>query len=216
MRTSANIIQSPQDLAKYRVNRPGQLEVIRQSLYDYQVYLAAGQLQMSFFQVPQGQGGKTLADTNMNLAGSLPAGQQFLVQSIEVKFYASALPSTGPIADAVETGINDVSNVAKSGWLAFNVGSKNYLTESPLDRFPPKTRLDGWAALCTNLTTGAATQSKISYGVMAGRPYPVDPFILLESTQNFIVQLNWPAVIAVTGAARIGIILDGLLIRNSQ
>ena len=209
-------IHSSADLTKYRVNRPGQLEVLRQSFYDFQTYLQAGQTSMLFFQVPQGQSSKTKADTNMQLAGQLPAGQQFLVQSIEVKLYPSALPSTGPIADAVESLVNDMWNVGKSGWLEFNVGSKNYLTEAPLDRFPPKTRLDGWAALTSTLTAGAATQSKISYATFAGRPYPIDPYILLESTQNFAVQLNWPVAVAVAANARIGIILDGLLVRNSQ
>lgn len=209
-------IQSPLDLAKYRVNRAGQLEMLRQSLYDFQAYAQAGQTQLIFFQVPQGQSGKTFGDTNMSIAGSLPAGQQFLVQSIEIKFYPGSNPSTGPVADAPEPFVNDTWLFAKSGWLEFNVGSKNYLREAALDRFPPKTKLDGWASITSTLTAGAATEDRISYATLAGRPYPIDPYILLESTQNFNVTLNWPTAVALTNAARVGLVLDGVLVRNSQ
>ena len=210
-------IQTPNDLTKYRVNRPGQLEVLRQSLYDFQVYAAAGQLQLSFFQVPVGQAGKTEADTNMSLAGQLPAGQQFLTQSIEIYFFpGTILPGIGPIADVVDGFVNDVWAVYKGGWLKFDVGSKTYLQEAPLMRFPPKTRLDGWTGEATSLTAGAATLTRTSYAVAVGRPYPIDPYILLESTQNFKVDLKWPALVPVTNAGRVGVVLDGLLIRNSQ
>ena len=210
-------IQSAADLSKYRVNRPGQLEVLRQSLYDFQVYAQAGQTQLLFFQVPQGQSAKTKADTNMQLAGQLPAGQQFLIQSIEVYFFVgTVVPGVGPVANVIDSFANDVWAVAKGGWLELLVGSKNYLTEAPILRFPPKTRLDGWASENGNTTAGAALYTRTSYAVPAGRPYPIDPYILLESTQNFSVALQWPAAVSVTNAGRIGAVLDGLLIRNSQ
>lgn len=210
-------IQTPTDLSKYRVNRPGQLEVLRQSLYDFQAYAQAGQAQLSFFQVPVGQAGKTKADTNMTLAGQLPSGQQFLAQSLEVYFFpGTIIPGVGPVANLIDGFVNDVWAVYKGGWLEFTVGSKVYLTEAPIGRFPPKTRLDGWASENGNTTAAAALYTRTSYATPAGRPYPVDPYILLESTQNFTVQLNWPVAVAVTNAGRIGVIIDGLLIRNSQ
>lgn len=211
-------IQNPGDLAKYRVNRPGQLEVLRQSLYDFQVYAAAGQTSLRFFQVPIGQSSKTKADTNLSLAGQLPAGQQFLVQSLEVYFFpGTVLPGVGPVASVIDSFTNDVWKV-RSGvaHLEFNVGSKNYLTEAPLMRFPPKTRLDGWAGMADATTAAAALFNRTSYADAAGRPYPIDPYILLESTQNFDVTVTWPTVIPVTNAGRIGVMLDGMLIRNSQ
>lgn len=217
MSGKAIAIQSAADLAKYRVNRPGQLEVFRQSLYDWQTYAQAGQTNLTFFQVPVGQSSKTRADTNMTLAGQLPAGQQFLVQSIEVYFFpGTVLPGTGPVANVIDSFVNDVWAVYKGGWLEFGVGSKLYLIEAPIGRFPPKTRLDGWASENGNTTAGAALYTRTSYATPAGRPYPIDPYILLESTQNFSVALNWPTAVAVTNAGRIGCVLDGLLIRNSQ
>lgn len=210
-------IQNAADLTKYRVNRAGQLEVIRQTLYDFQVYAQAGQTSLSFFQVPVGQAGKTKADTNMQLAGQLPAGQQFVVQSAEVYFFPGTIvPGVGPVANLIDGFTNDVWAVYKNGFVEFQVGSKLYLTEAPVGRFPPKTRLDGWSSENGNTTAAAALYTRTSYAVFAGRPYPIDPYILLESTQNFNVTLSWPTAVPITNAGRIGVVLDGLLVRNSQ
>lgn len=208
-----------QDLEKYNVNRSGEFEAIRQSLYDFQTYAQAGQTQLIFFQVPAGQSSKTIADTNLELAGQLPNPKMHLVQSIEVLFYPSVLPSRGPIADEASIFLNDVYNLSKSGWLELFIGSKSYLREAPIGRFPPKTKLDGFAAVTTNTTIAAAMQSRDTYAVFSGRPYMVDPWILLKPTQNFQVTLNWPTAVALNAAdtaARIGIALDGVLYRNSQ
>ena len=215
---NAIAIQTPNDLSKYRVNRPGQLEVTRQSLYDFQAYAAAGQAQLAFFQVPAGQAGKTNADTNMLLAGQLPAGMQFLAQSMEVYFFpGTVLPGVGPVADVIDSFTNDVWEVTSGkAWLDFKIGNKLYLTEAPLMRFPPKCRLDGWAATTSATTAAAALMNRTSYASAAGRPYPIDPYILLESTQNFSVTLNWPALVVITNAGVIGVVIDGLMIRNSQ
>jgi hypothetical protein len=219
MNGKAIAIQGPGDLAKYRVNRPGQLEVLRQSLYDFQAYAAAGQSSLSFFAVPDGQSGKTKADTNMTLAAQLPAGQQFLAQSLEVYFFPGTLfPSIAPAtASTIDGFTNDVWEV-RSGvaFLELVVGSKNYLTEAPLMRFPPKARLDGWAGMSDGNVLAALGFNRTSYADAAGRPYPIDPYILLESTQNFNVKITWPTAVAITNAGRIGVVLDGLLIRNSQ
>lgn len=202
---------------KYAVNRKGQYEVLKQPQYDYQTYLAAGQTQMIFFQQPSGQGGKTLADTNMEGAGILPNPKRFLIRGIEIQFFPTvALPSTGPIADAADPFTNDVWKVFSSaGWLELYIGSKAY-TQIPINMAPPVNRLDGWAALTSTLTAGAATMSRIAYAAWAGTPFGMDPPLILEPTQNFKVTLNWPVAVPITNAARIGIHLKGLLYRQSQ
>jgi len=207
------------ELEKYNVNRAGEFEAVRQSLYDFQTYAQAGQTSLTFFQVPIGQSSKTLADTNMELAGQLPNPKMQLIQSIEIAFFPGVLPSIGPVADAPSAFVNDVYTVAKSGWLELFIGSKSYLREAPIGRFPPKTKLEGFSAIATSLTAGAATQSRDAYAVFSGRPYMVDPWILLKPTQNFQVSLNWPTAVALNAAdttARIGVIMDGVLYRNSQ
>jgi len=214
---------SSESLEKYNVNRSGQFEAVRQTLYDFQTYAQAGATSFTFFQAPVGQSSKTLADTNMELAGQLPNPKMFLIQSIEVYFFPSgtttALPSTAAIADANSSFVNDTYNVGRAGWLEFFIGSKPYLREAPLLRFPPKAKLDGFAAAATSLTAGAATQTQIAYAAWGGRPYMLTPPILLKPTQNFAVTLNFPTAVALTAnntTARIGVVLDGILYRNSQ
>src|SRR5262245_49346796 len=62
----------------------GTYDSLRQPLYD-RVTVTAGAIAVgnlsSFFAVPVGQGGKTNLDTNLNLAGQLPANHVFEVWS---------------------------------------------------------------------------------------------------------------------------------------
>jgi len=205
------------DLQQYNVNRPGQIEVVRQSLYDFQTYNAAGQTQLSFFQVPQGQSGKTKYDTNMEVAGSLPNPKNFYVTSIEILFYPDVLVDTFNAAAAANSAqADDVYTFAKSGYLDFFIGSKSYLTEAPLGVFPPKTRLQVNTAISSNSAT--VGEVKNEYATMSGQPYILDPGILLVPTQNFNITMNWPAAVALpsTVNARVGVRLNGFLYRNSQ
>ena len=209
-------------LARYSVNRPG-WEAIRQSLYDYQAYAAAGQTELAFFAVPRGQSGKTLSDTNMVLAGQLPANQEFLVQSIEIPFWPTvpAVAAQNPAAFGAQVAavlLNDSYLVGRTGNLRFIIGSKPYLEEAPLGRFPAKTFFHVEGAFADASTIAADLQSRIAFGYAAGRPYLISPVdLLLISNQNFEITLNWPeGVQAITNPGRIGIILDGILYRRSQ
>lgn len=210
------------DLNKHRVNRPGDREYLRQTFYDIQDYDSDGQQQLLFFQVPKGQGGKTIADTNMESAGTLPQPKFFQVESIEILFFPGVSPVQLGTEFAASEFANDVYTVAKSGSLKFFIGSKAYLEEAPLGRFPPKTRLETAfaATLQRSQDTAANAQDQITmdYAAFAGRPYRVEPHILLEPTQNFVVELNWPAAVALPSGVdgRIGVVMDGILIRNSQ
>lgn len=210
------------DLGQYDVNRANQYEAIRQSLYDYTSYAAAGQTQLQFFQTPVGQSSKTLADTNMRSAGQLPQPQFFLIESIEIKFYPGILPGQSATAFAESEFANDVYTAAKSGHAQLFIGSKPYLDEAPLDRFPPKTRLNVDAAYALQLkqtmAADAVEQLTMDYAVMSGRPYFMDPQVLLVPNQNFVFTLNWPTAVALPSgqAARIGVIFDGYLYRLSQ
>ncbi|MDE2020669.1 MAG: hypothetical protein KGJ13_10070, partial [Patescibacteria group bacterium] len=135
----ASPIPTRSQLDQYNVNRQG-WEGITNSLYDSAAYAAAGTPQLSFFNLPLGQGvgvgggAKTLSDTNMTLAGQMPANQEFLVQSIEVIFYpsvpnvAAAMPAAYG-AGAVATSVNDSWLFHRSGNLTFTIGAKSYLQE---------------------------------------------------------------------------------------
>lgn len=215
------------DAEKYRVNRSQEYEVTRQSLYDITTYAAAGQTSLTFFQLPLGQAGKTIADTNLELAGQLPAPKYFLVESIEIYLFPGDDPVTVQNSVAAPAAVatnfaNDQYAVEQSGSLNFFIGSKTYLEEAPLGRFPPKTRMETEFAFTNQSTTaGAETANQISgdYAAWCGRPYFLDPYkILLAPTQNFNVTLTWPTAVLLpsTADARIGVVLDGVLYRLSQ
>lgn len=240
---SGNFIPNMEVLSQYVVNREG-WEGIRQSLYDYMLYPAAGLSQASFFALPQGQGTtvqgvgvagattKTLSDTNMTLAGQLPAQQNFLVQSIEVMFYPNVYHVTNAVGNPATRAVTSAATLApsivndeyifrKSGNLVFTIGSKAYLQEAPMGRFPPKTNYGvqgafaGWSAATAPVDT-------MSVGALfpqsTGRPYMLHPAsLLLNSNQNFSITLNWPEGLqAITYPAKVGVVLDGFLYRRSQ
>ncbi len=228
--TSISGVPSYSDLAAYNVNRDG-WEAIRQSLYDSASYVAAGQPQLNYFSTPVGQGvgfgggTKTLSDTNMTLAGQMPANQEFLIQSLELAFLPSTpTPAAGADmpavfgAAAVAAQINDAYIFSRSGNLNLVIGSKSYLQEAPLLRFPPKAFFEVHGAASNATTAAAALASMVAYGSARGRPYMLQPANLrLVSNQNFGVSLNWPEGLQViANPARVFVILDGVLYRRSQ
>jgi hypothetical protein len=205
-------------LQEFDVNRRGEYEGIRQTFYDTTTYAAAGQTQLQFFQTPKGQLGKTVADTNMTVAGQLPQPQHFLVESIEILLFPGGDISTLGDATAASQFANDMYDVAKSGSLNFFIGSKTYLEEAPLGRFPPKTKLGVVGAKALSPTTVTDTDLQADYACWSGRPYYLDPPVLLVPNQNFSVTLSWPAAVALPSLvdARIEVVLDGILYRQSQ
>ena len=163
------------DLASHRVTVPGTQDAIYAPLYDSVAYAAAGQLQLTFFALPIGQGttsapgatgAKTEADTNLTNAGLLPKGNRFYCTGLEFTFLPGSNPGRGPLADGANTGLNwnDVYAVGKSGWVRFRIQNRDYIVDGPLINFPPVTRVAGAVAVATNLTSGAATMDEIEIG----------------------------------------------------
>lgn len=198
-----------QDLMSYSAYLKDAVEVIWQPLYDIQTYAQAGQASLSFFQVPAGQGGKTFADTNMMMPGQLPSGMNFLCTGVELQFFPAGTIET----TAANSFADDVYLVTKPGsWLELNLLQKNYLREAPLLNFPQQQGLVGFAA--TNITS-ATDGSLIEYARTAGPTYQISP-LRIPASQNFVVILQWPAVQAISAAAKIGIRLLGFTFRNAQ
>ena len=204
-----------QALKTYNVNRPGQVEVIWQPTYDFQVYPAAGVTQLTFFQTTVGTAGSTLATTNMEASGQFPRPKQFLVTGIQVFFEPGGAVAQAGIADGVaQENWNDVSDVMNgAGFMRFFIGSKDYLVDSPLSKFTQQFRLGGVANITGN--GSVATTTFIDYAVHSGKYYSITP-TKLPSNQNFNVSLNFPAVIAVAVDGNIGVLLDGFQYRLSQ
>ncbi|MGV0999704.1 MAG: hypothetical protein ACOYBQ_10290 [Fluviibacter sp.] len=227
------------DFAANRVTNPGQSEIFRNRLYDYLLMPAAGAAQLSFFGAAVGQGittalggvvgsAKSLWDTNLEMAGTLPSGKSYLIESIEVLFVPGSVatantytPQTiGVFAAAAAVTLfaatNDVNTFYQSGMLELNILSKNYLRETPLSAFPPKAWLDFSGAVGTNSATTSTIGTQITKAV--GRPYYLEPKITLQPAVNFEVLLKWPAPVALpsTFNGRVGVILDGCFMRASQ
>lgn len=209
-----NAVLPVESLKEFQVNRSGQQEVIRQPLYDYQTYAQAGQTSLTFFQIPVGQSGKTLADTNMENAGSLPAPKSFLLKGLEVVFFPGAEPGTYGAPDDADF-INDMNDVYESGHVQLFIGSKAYLDEAPIGVMPPSWGLGGFSSAADTTTAGADQQTLVNYARSVGRPYTVIP-MYIPSNQNFKVTINWPTAVAVTVAGRIGVRLLGDQYRLSQ
>ena len=228
------------DFNARRVTNPSQSEVIRQRLYDYQLYPTAGVSQLTFFQNPIGTGittalgatvgsAKTVADTSQELAGTLPSGKAFLIESIEVVFfpggssdantYVVAAPSqfNATASAGLTSQIQDINRIYQSGVLELNILSKNYVRETPILAFPPKANFNLDAAVASNAAVATGEVALVNMRA-TGRPYFVEPSIALQPAVNFEVVIKFPGVVSTPSGfnGRIGVILDGYTMRASQ
>ena len=224
--------------AQGSVVNPNQSEIIRNRLYDWQLYPAAGASQLSFFSLPAGQGvttalgatvgqSKSFWDTNMSGSGLLPSGQAYLIQSLEVAYMPGSVATANTYtpanlaqwaavsAAALSLQLNDVNTFYQSGLLELSINGKNYLRETPLTAFPPKTGLDISASNASNSATTAQVSALLAKA--AGRPYYLQPEITLKPAVSFTLTLSWPAPVAVPSGfnARVGVIFDGCFMRST-
>lgn len=214
-------------LNEHRVTVGNTNDVIWAPLYDFASYITAGQLTISFFANPQGQGtttapgatgAKSDADTNINSANQLGKGNEFYMTGKEILFYPPGNP--GEVDNGLTPGtfVNDVWLVSKSGVVTFKVGSdREYIHDGPIGNFPPVSRLAVASALA-GAVTGAVTTTntvEVSYAAMAGEPYTITP-LYIESNQIFTDKITWPALVAISAVGRIGTRLRGYLIRAAQ
>lgn len=228
MLPNAGGVPAAWQLSAYNVNLDD-WEAVRWSLYDSAAYPTTGIASLAYFQTPVGSGtgfgggAKTNSDTNMTLNGQLPRNQMFLIQSVELDVQTSTptVAATMPAAfgaQAAATQVNDAYIIRRSGNLTLQIGSKPYLQEAPLMRFPARSVFSIDAALADGTTLAGASQSRIAWGRADGQPYFLSPGdILLPENQNFVLTLSWPEGLqAVTSAARIFARLQGVLYRRAQ
>jgi len=198
------------------VQRTAELDVIVEPRYDTQTILAAGALTLTYFVLPIGQGAtnfgaatvtKQLADTNMDSAGQLPAGYNFVILGFR------AQPSYNMTAA-------DARLWSSGGTFIFTIGSKPFL-RVPLDTIPAGAGPAGMGG-----ATADATSRMVAHGTPTlsnGFSIARKPLTLMQ-TQNFTVVLNWvtlsPVTSTVPGQAAAGlpvrIYLDGYLKRYTQ
>jgi hypothetical protein len=192
-------------------------DVIVEPRYDT-LTAVTGSTILTFFQNPIGQGtgnfgaagsSKTLADTNMDLPGQLPAGYSFRIMGFRMAFVWSITMA-------------DVASVFNGAVFSFVVGSKPFVT------VPARTIPSGNAGFVSG-NAGSTAAANVAVGTsgwpMMGNSFstttkPLD----LKATENFKVALSWPgttptvtsAGFQTTPGLPITIYLDGFLYRPVQ
>ncbi len=206
-------------LEQYNVNVDGQPEVIWQPIYDMQTYASAGFTSQRFFSVPAGQAGKTFDDTNLETSAVLPVPINMAVTSIEVVFFPGNVIGSGDILPgAIGDNWNDIQAVHEAGHVSIVIGSKEYLLDAPLGKFPQAFRIAGGAALADHTTAAASAIQQIDYAVFAGPIYQIVPLRLI-SQQNFRCDLVFDnGVVALPSGndGRIGVRWNGFRYRLAQ
>jgi len=231
-------VLTPDYIQAHTVGVPGQKDVIWGPLYDSQAYPSAGALQFTFFALPQGQGtssapgvgavAKTVLDTNIITNNQLSLGNEFYAIGSETLFMPGVNNSTSTpfgiepgIGDEADTAVgafvNDIWNVGQGGVKVLTIGTdRKYINDTPLNMFPPATRLAGFAALAKPGATSTGLGAEISYAVWSGEPYTLVP-IYIQSTQQFTLQITFGAAIP-TNSQKIGRLIErlrGYLIRQA-
>lgn len=227
------------DVLQFATERPRDVEVVGQSLYDLQEYPAAGRSEFEFFSTPVGQGvsafaarAKTFADTNMEAPKQLPEGVAHLATAIYVQAYRGAFTAQSNTFSAGTAGNNTtniqdtVSAILEAGALTLTVGSKPLLQEAKLTRFPLPSRLMTDAALATNSGTAGMMTAiwNASLGHIADDQFQmpgvfvIDPPILIPPNQSFSVKIQFlPPIATITGGTMVlGVFLDGYRYRYAQ
>jgi len=217
-------------------------QAIRWQWYSYVTYPSAGSTELNFFGQVAGQAGVTLQDTNLPKAGSF--GQtHFQLKSISTDIQLAVNDVDGftranqASIDTRALASDYIGGFVQAGVLNFSVGARPFATIIKPSQYapPPGSPLDlsntfvNQISAAPNPAAGASavvgvpwvTQTKMRPNV-----YFTDPNILIEAEQQFNVKLNFPSgvvpVLATnvvndsTNPLKVGVILDGLLLRPVQ
>jgi hypothetical protein len=220
-------------------------QAIRWQWYSYVTYPAAGATELNFFGQVAGQAGVTLQDTNLPKAGSF-GQTHFQLKSISTDIQINDNNvdtfTRANIADidTHATATDYLGGFVQAGVLNFSVGARPFATIVKPFQYapPPGSPLDLENSYVNQIgavptATGGANQVVgvpwVSQTKMRSNVYFTDPNILIEAEQQFNVSIQFPSgavpvlatnVINIGGANanpyKIGVILDGLLLRPVQ
>jgi hypothetical protein len=217
-------------------------QAIRWQWYSYVTYPTAGASELNFFGQVAGQAGVTLQDTNLPKAGSF--GQtHFQLKSISTDIQirnndVDGFTLAAGVANTLDTfalASDFLNGFVQAGVLEFSVGARPFATiPKPFMYAPPPGSPNDYDNSYANQITAVPTAGTsqvvglpwVTQTKMRSNVYFVDPNILIEAEQQFNVKLSYPSgllpVIA-TGVAndstnplKVGVILDGLLLRPVQ
>jgi len=217
-------------------------QAIRWQWYSYITYPSAGATELNFFGQVAGQAGVTLQDTNLPKAGSF--GQtHFQLKSISTDIQIASNDVDGftranqATLDTRALASDFLGGFVQAGVLRFNVGARPFATiVKPFQYAPPPGSPLDYDNTYVNQISAAPVPAAgaaqvvgvpwITQTKMRSNVYFVDPNILIEAEQQFNVSLQFPSgivpVLATnvvndsTNPLKVGVILDGLLLRPVQ
>jgi hypothetical protein len=217
-------------------------QAIRWQWYSYVTYPTAGASELNFFGQVAGQAGVTLQDTNLPKAGSF--GQtHFQLKSISTDIQirnndVDGFTLAAGVANTLDTfalASDFLNGFVQAGVLEFSVGARPFATiPKPFMYAPPPGSPNDYdnsyanqiTAVPTSGTTQVVGLPWVTQTKMRSNVYFVDPNILIEAEQQFNVKLSYPSgllPVISTGVAndstnplKVGVILDGLLLRPVQ
>ena len=217
-------------------------QAIRWQWYSYVTYPTAGTSELNFFGQVAGQAGVTLPDTNLPKAGSF--GQtHFQLKSIstDIQIRDNAVDDftlANGVANTLDTfalASDFLNGFVQAGVLEFSVGARPFATiPKPFMYAPPPGSPNDYDNSYANQITAVPTAGTsqvvglpwVTQTKMRSNVYFVDPNILIEAEQQFNVKLSYPSgflPVISTGVAndstnplKVGVILDGLLLRPVQ
>ena len=217
-------------------------QAIRWQWYSYVTYPAAGATELNFFGQVAGQAGVTLQDTNLPKAGSF--GQtHFQLKSISTDIQIASNDVDGftranqASIDTRALASDFLGGFVQAGVLRFSVGARPFATIiKPFQYAPPPGSPLDYDNTYVNQISAAPVPAAAAAQVvgvpwitqtkMRSNVYFVDPNILIEAEQQFNVSLQFPSgivpVLATnvvndsTNPLKVGVILDGLLLRPVQ
>ena len=217
-------------------------QAIRWQWYSYITYPSAGSTELNFFGQVAGQAGVTLQDTNLPKAGSF--GQtHFQLKSISTDIQIASNDVDGftranqATLDTRALASDFLGGFVQAGVLRFSVGARPFATiVKPFQYAPPPGSPLDYDNTYVNQISAAPVPAAgaaqvvgvpwITQTKMRSNVYFVDPNILIEAEQQFNVKLNFPSgvvpVLATnvvndsTNPLKVGVILDGLLLRPVQ
>jgi len=172
--------------------------------YDSLVLAAAG-TEFSLFQIPIGGGAtpKTLADTNVNLGGMIPNGQNFTIRAIGAEYLSHNVKASADI--------DLLYNFLRVATVRFFITGKDALYSKPL------TEIMGIPLLFHSVPAVAGNNENIfSMGRFVGIN-PLNVPLILDEQTSYEVRVNIPAALGAISlvADIVRISLRGILIRRS-
>ncbi|MGH9501672.1 MAG: hypothetical protein ACRD20_02345 [Terriglobales bacterium] len=158
---------------------PGVVDTLNQPSYDSVSFAAgAAMTKTVLFQSPIGQGGKTLAQTNMTQAGQLPFPNQLVITSIKVYVANNTLQA-------------DLQNLISNVSFTLTIGTKPWF-QGPLVLLPAA--MGGYITYAAQIGTAAAGDRPY-FSTTNGVPDPRASYALtlpitLQAGEGFNVTLN--------------------------